>query len=63
MLDNIVDHKILTNAVQKEDDMFTTARGLQHKKRTTAGWQLYVTWTNESVDWIALKDLKASYPV
>eukprot|EP00979_Chaetoceros_neogracilis_P016060 scaffold6898_cov247-Chaetoceros_neogracile.AAC.1 len=30
---------------------------------TTAGWKLEVEWKDGSVDWVPLKDLKASNPL
>ena len=31
-------------------------------RHTTKGWQLLVKWKDGSTNWIALKDLKQSYP-
>ena len=36
---------------------------MKRKKRTTQGWEICVQWKDGSTNWIALKDLKDSYPV
>jgi len=64
MLDEIIDHrKDEAVAIPKSDGFFTTPNGLQRRKRTTRGWEICVQWKDGSTDWIALKDLKDSYPV
>ena len=30
---------------------------------TKKGWKIFVLWKDSSTDWIALKDLKQSYPI
>ena len=30
---------------------------------TTRGWEIYILWKYGSTDWIAIKDLKQSYPI
>ena len=44
MFAEISEHRVLPSAITKKDGMFTTARGLQRHKRTTAGWELCVQW-------------------
>lgn len=63
LLSEITDHRKNEAAVKKEDGEFVTSRGLKQKKRTTKGWELYVEWKDGGGNWIALKDLKHSYPV
>ena len=62
-IDEIVDHRVLPNAIPKGQGTFRTANGLTRKKRTTRGWELCAQWKDGSTDWIALKDLKDSYPI
>lgn len=62
-LDEIVDHRTTAEAIPIDQGTFTTSHGTVRKKRTTRGWQLYVTWKDGSGDWVELKDLKDSYPV
>lgn len=63
LIDEIEDHRILEDAIPKEQGTFVTNTGRTRKKRTTRGWELYVRWKDGSGDWVALKDLKDSYPV
>eukprot|EP00978_Attheya_sp_CCMP212_P030384 scaffold111497_cov63-Attheya_sp.AAC.2 len=64
MLDEIVDHRILeSSAIPKSKGTYETQRGLTQNVRTTKGWEICVQWKDGSTDWIALKDLKESYPV
>eukprot|EP00978_Attheya_sp_CCMP212_P028675 scaffold99696_cov50-Attheya_sp.AAC.1 len=63
MLDEIVDHCRLESAIRKSKGTYETQRGLTRNVRTTKGWEICVQWKDGSTDWIALKDLKESYPV
>jgi hypothetical protein len=63
MMDEILDHRTTKDALTKDNGTYQTARGLTRKKRTTKGWEIYVQWRDGSGDWVALKDLKDSYPV
>jgi hypothetical protein len=61
-MNEIVDHRKTSEAIKKEEG--TYKRGLvEVKKKTTKGWDLLVSWKDGSENWVALKDLKASYPV
>mmetsp|Transcript_24915 Transcript_24915/g.59157 ORF Transcript_24915/g.59157 Transcript_24915/m.59157 type:complete len:877 (+) Transcript_24915:2272-4902(+) len=59
-LESIVNHSRDGSAVKKEQ--LSTAQGSVHRK-TTKGWKLKVKWRDGSSEWIALSDLKESYPV
>jgi hypothetical protein len=63
MLDEIIDHRSDSSAVPMVNGYYKGPSGHPTRKRTTRGWQLYVTWKGGSTDWVALKDLKDSYPV
>lgn len=64
MLKEIIDHrKDPKVAVTIEDGYYQNKYGTKVKKRTTKGWEICVEWKDGSTDWIALKDLKNSYPV
>ena len=64
MLDEIIDHRTTHEAVKKEDGYIVNhKRGTKRKKMTTVGWELCVQWKDGSSNWIALKDLKNSYPI
>ena len=63
LLDNIIDHRHDDTAIRKEDGYFVTQSGTRRKKRTTRGREICAQWKDGSQTWIALKDLKESYPV
>jgi hypothetical protein len=63
MLDDIIDYRQLPDAMRTEDAFTTTPNGLQGHKKTTRGWEMCVLWKDGSTNWVALKDLKESYPI
>jgi hypothetical protein len=63
MIAEIEDHRVLDDAIPANDGYFTTTSGMKRKKNMTRGWEILVRWRDGSSDWIALKDLKDSYPV
>ena len=62
MLDEIIDHRKNDTAISKENGYIINGN-TKRKKMTTRGWEICVTWKDGSTDWIALKDIKDSYPV
>jgi hypothetical protein len=62
-LDEILDHRTTDKAVPKEKGWITTGTGTRRRIITTKGWEILVQWKDGSSDWIALKDLKNTYPV
>ena len=63
MLSEIVDHRVLPDAIPQSQGTYENAYGVKRKKVTTRGWQILVEWRDGCTDWIELKDLKESYPV
>ena len=63
LLDEIIDHRSLKDAIPASEGTYKTKHGAVRKKRTTRGWEICVRWKDGSSDWIALKDLKDSYPI
>ena len=63
LLDEIIDHRTNGNEIAKNDGFITMPNGNQRRKLTTRGWEICVSWKDGSTNWIALKDLKDSYPV
>ena len=64
MMDSIADHRTTHEAISKAQGTYTNAYGIERRKATTRGWELLVEWRDGSSDcWVALKDLKESYPV
>ena len=59
MIDEIISHEKLDNAVGKDDEY-----DKHHKKvRTTKGWRLGVQWRDDSTSWVSLKEMKNGYPI
>lgn len=63
LLDEITDHRTNAEAIPKEKGMIQSKNGSMRRVFTTRGWELYVRWKDGSMSWVALKDLKESYPV
>ena len=63
MLSEIVDHRTSPDAIPMSEGTYMNQYGVKRRKATTRGWEMLVEWKDGSSDWIALKDLKESYPV
>ena len=63
LMDEIIGHRSNEHAVNQQDAFITTKRGTKRRRETTKGWELLVRWKDGGTDWIALKDIKESYPV
>jgi hypothetical protein len=63
MLDKIIDHRSNQDAVSKAEETYVNQYGVSRQKQTTQGWEVLIQWKDSSMDWVALKDLKESYPV
>ena len=63
LLDEIIDYRTTSKEVKQQDAFITTRTGSKRRRETTIGWELLVQWKDGSMNWIALKDLKESYPV
>ena len=63
LLDEIIDYCTASKEVKQQDAFITTRTGTKRWHETTIGWELLVQWKDGSTNWIALKDLKESYPV
>ena len=62
MLDEIEDHRKDGTALT-EQDAYVYRGHNKHRKPTTKGWELLVSWKGGSSSWVKLKDLKNSNPV
>ena len=62
MFEEMTAHRKSAKAVNVEDGWFTTRTGTKRRRRTTRGWEIYITWKDGSSNWIQLKDLKESFP-
>jgi hypothetical protein len=63
LLSEIVGHKSDGRAMKIADGTYVDKRGRQKPRITTQGWSLLVEWKDGSTSWIALKDLKESFPI
>ena len=63
MMSEIIDHRVLPDAVPKAQGTYVNQYGVKRRKSTTRGWEILVEWKDGSTDWVALRDLKESYPV
>ena len=63
LLSEIIDHRSTDEAIPKDQGFYTTRHGMKRRKMTTKGWELCVEWKDGSQTWVALKDMKHSYPV
>ena len=63
LLDDIIDHKRGKNAVNREDAFIIMKNGVKQRQETTQGWKMLCQWKDGSTNWVALKDMKHSYPV
>ena len=63
LIKEITGHRTNSNAVTTEDGYVTTKSGRRYPKKTTIGWELCVEFSDETTDWLPLKDLKESHPV
>lgn len=63
LMSKIRDHKKMNEAVADEDIFQVSYNGNIHKRMTTKGWKLCVTWKDGSTSWETLADMKHSFPV
>ena len=63
MMSEIVNHRVLPDAIPKSQGTYENAYGVKRRKATMRGWELLVEWKDGSTDWVALRDLRESYPV
>ena len=63
LLDDIINDQRNGDVVHKDDTFVEICTGIRQRKMTTKGWEICVFWKDGSTDWIALKDIKQSYPI
>ena len=63
LMEEIIDHRKNEHAIDKKNALYTTKQGTKKRRITTIGWEVCVQWKDGSSNWIALKDMKNSYPV
>ena len=63
IMDEIVDHKRKSSALDEEDAFITDKYGRRKRKLTTKGWEFLVNWIDGIQSWIPLRDIKESNPI
>jgi hypothetical protein len=63
LLDDIINFWKDQTAVDKANAFIIMKNGVKRRRQTTQGWQLLCQWKDGSSNWVALKDMKNSYPV
>ena len=59
----IIDHRTTGRQVMQQDVFIMAKNGVRQPKETATGWEILVQWKDGSTNWVALKDMKESYPV
>jgi hypothetical protein len=59
----IIDHRTDGSELNQQDAFITTRSGTKRRRETTKGYEILVQWKDGSTTWVALKDMKNSYPV
>jgi hypothetical protein len=63
LFQEIVDHRTDGSELKQMDAFITTKTGTKRRRETTKGWEILVQWKDQSTTWVALKDMKDSYPL
>ena len=63
LIDEIEDYRTNEEAILSAQGTYKTKYGFDRNKRTTKRWEFSVKWKDGYGDWVAMKDLKDSYPV
>ena len=63
LMHEIIDHRTNGQEVKQQNAFLTTKMATKRRRETTKGWELLVEWKDGSTTWVALKDMKESFPV
>ena len=63
LMDEIIGHRSNEHAIKQQDACIITKMGTKRRRESTKGWELLIRWKDGGTDWVALKDIKESYPV
>ena len=63
LLEEIKDHRRTNDAIDKSEAIMVRKNGVKRRRHTTKGWQMLCLWKDGSTNWVALKDVRQSYPV
>jgi hypothetical protein len=60
---DIIDHRKTTDAIDDDKSGTVLPNGTSVLSPTTKGWDICVSWVDGSTSWVAMKDVKDSYPI
>ena len=63
LMSEIIDHESDASAIKADDGFYVDRNGKSKPKMTTRGWKLLVEWRDGNMSWVALKDMKESFPI
>ena len=63
LYEEIVDHRTNGKQVLQQDAFIVNRSGTRRRRETTVGWEVLVRWKDGSTTWVAMKDVKESFPV
>jgi hypothetical protein len=63
LFDEIVDYRTDGTEIKQQEAFITNKSGTKRRRETTKGWEMLIQWKDGSTTWVALKDMKESYPV
>jgi hypothetical protein len=63
LFDEIIDHRTNGKEIKQQDAFVTMSNGTKRRRESTLGWEILIQWKDGSSTWVALKDVKESYPV
>ena len=63
LLKEIIDYRTNVQEVKHQDAFIMTRTGTKRRSETTKGWEILIEWKDGGLNWVALKDVKESYPV
>jgi hypothetical protein len=61
--EEIVDFRTDGKQMLRQQDINCQLIGTQRRRETTLGWEILLRWKDRSTTWVALEDMKESYPV
>ena len=63
LMKEIIDYHTNGQEVKHQDAFIMARSGTKRRRETTKGWEILIEWKDGSTNWVALKDVKESYPV
>ena len=63
LMKEIIDYCTNGQEVKQQDAFIKMRTGTKRRRETTKGWEILIKWKDDSMNWVALKDVKESYPV